>query len=103
MQRSPRPLVLCLLLLGCAAAPVATRGVPAPARAPRVSLQVQALPAGAEDWRPVAPEDTLHSGDRLTLRVEVDEPAYVYVTQALPGGPPAVLFPKGEAQQARPG
>ncbi len=49
-----------------------------------------------------SPGDTLHSGDRVELFVEVDAPAYVFVLQAFPDGSSTVLFPPAGELQLRP-
>jgi hypothetical protein len=65
-----------------------------PARAEiNLTLRVVTLSTGVR--RPVAPGDTLRTGDRIELLVEVDKPAYVYITQVFPDGTAAVLFPDG--------
>ncbi len=56
-----------------------------------LTLRVVTLSSGVR--HPVAPGDTLRTGDRIELLVEVDKPAYVYITQVFPDGNAAVLFP----------
>jgi len=59
-----------------------------------VKLQVVALTSGAR--HPVAPGDTLRTGDRVELLVECDKAAYVYVAQVFADGSAAVLFPQDQ-------
>jgi len=66
-----------------------------------LSLRVQAKVG--EATHPLAPGDTLHSGDRVELFLDVDAPAWVYVMQAFPDGSSAVLFPPAGELQLQPG
>jgi hypothetical protein len=67
--------------------------VVSPARAEiNLTLRVVTLSNGIR--RPVAPGDTLRTGDRLEMIVDVDTSAYVYITQVFPDGTAAVLFPE---------
>jgi hypothetical protein len=66
-----------------------------------LSLRVQAKVGDVT--RAVAPGDTLHSGDRVELFLDVDAPAWVYVMQAFPDGSSAVLFPPAGELQLQPG
>lgn len=43
--------------------------------------------------RVFVPGETLHSGDLVSLRVAVDQPAYVYVVGRESSGAPSILFP----------
>src|SRR5262249_60945677 len=109
-----------LCALGCAGAAPAVKSDPAPAPAayaaraaseprssPRqeppinVSLRVQAASRGAR--RPIGPGEALHSGDRIEMYLEVDQPAYVYVVQFFPDHSSAVLFPPEGDLRLRPG
>ncbi len=44
--------------------------------------------------RPIAAGDSLRSGDRMTMTISVDRPAYAYVLQFFPDGTATVLFPQ---------
>jgi len=62
---------------------------------------VQAASRGAR--RPIGPGEALHSGDRIEMYLEVDQPAYVYVVQFFPDHSSAVLFPPEGDLRLRPG
>ncbi|MCS6913017.1 MAG: DUF4384 domain-containing protein [Myxococcales bacterium] len=83
----------------------ATQGGPGqtPARAEpiHVSLQVEALTKKGQHF--IQSGETLRSGDRMALRVEVDRPAYVYIGQADSAGEPTLLFPRSGDERLQPG
>src|SRR5262245_6815222 len=87
------------------AAPVAAATPPAaaePSGPVRATLAVEAVTKSGQHL--VTPGETLHTGDRIALRVEVDRPAYVYVVQAAPGTPqPSVLYPPKDDELFQPG
>jgi hypothetical protein len=64
-----------------------------PARA-EINLTLRVVSVSNGIRRPVAPGDTLRTGDRLEMLVDVDSPSYVYITQVFPDGTAAVLFPE---------
>lgn len=106
----------CALLLGCsggqkkvdAPPPVTT---PPPVEAPPavvdngkpvdVKLQLDAISAAKGAFE-MQPGDTLKTGDRMAVRVSVDQPAYVYVTLISGDGNSQRLFPKAGDQQITP-
>lgn len=67
-----------------------------------VSLQVEAL-TKAGGQRIISSGETLRSGDRMALRLEVDQLAYVYVAQASADGTSALIFPRSGDEQLKPG
>ncbi len=103
------------LLVGCAAGPpaekvqtlpttpVALAVAPAPApvhpaKPVKLGLTMEAQPKKGTPHT-VAPGEVLRTGDKMAIRVEVDQPAYVYV--ALVGkGTPQVLFPASDRAKA---
>jgi len=69
---------------------VATNATEAP-----VSLTFKMFAVEGTGQRVVASGETLRSGDRLTMEITVDRPAFGYVLQFFPDGSAAVLFPQG--------
>lgn len=100
---------IVLLLAACAGSPpqpeplyqVTSRGVVRSAAV--VSLEVEARDRMTGQTRLVAPQEDLRSGDQISMRVQVEQPAYVYVVQVAPGERPTVLYPTGSEQLALPG
>jgi len=60
-----------------------------------VTLSFQMFATAAGGRRPIAAGDSLRSGDRMTMTLTVDRPAYGYVLQFFPDGTATVLFPQG--------
>ena len=87
------PLLGLLLLGGGAAAKPEPEAV--------LSLQVRA--AQKEGERALRPGAAVRSGETLSLRVQVDRPAYVYVVHVGPDGARTVLFPGARDQLLRGG
>jgi hypothetical protein len=86
-----RALIALTLFAAVAAADERGLTVTPPSAELTLSLQVVARVRGVR--HPVRAGETLHSGDRIELRVDVDQPAYVYVMQVSADGSSAVLFP----------
>jgi hypothetical protein len=107
----------CALLLGCsggqkkADAPPPQVTTPPPAETPPpvvdngkpvdVKLQLDAISAAKGAFE-MQPGDVLKTGDRMAVRVSVDQPAYVYVTLISSDGNSQRLFPKAGDQQITP-
>jgi hypothetical protein len=65
-----------------------------------VSLRAVLVSGGSE--RPLAENETLHSGDHLYFQLRTSQPAYLYVVLFDPSGQPSVLFPvSGKGGQGR--
>lgn len=78
-----------------------TEAQPATGEHIHVGVQVEAMTAGT--LRVVRSGEILRSGDRIALRVEVDQPAYLYVALAAANGADTVLFPRAGDVQLKPG
>lgn len=59
-----------------------------------VDLSFRARNQHGDDLRP---GDVVHTGDRIAFFVTAPRPVYIYLLQFFPHGPPALLFPKGDA------
>lgn len=59
-----------------------------------VSIEVCAQARGSDEWHPLGPEDTLHSGDRYALKVHNTQPAFLYVARGETEQPSEYLLPK---------
>src|SRR5262245_15385084 len=51
-----------------------------------VAVQFSFLENGKTAWKPLWPDDVLHSGDELSLRIEAGGPFYIYAVRAPAGG-----------------
>src|SRR5436190_784367 len=73
----------CLLLsvLGAGCAPVGGGHVRG-REAPRLSMQIYVMPAGAQRMETLPLGGTLHRGDRFAVRVEAERPVYVYLAHS---------------------
>jgi hypothetical protein len=98
-----RQIIALIALLAAAPAQAGDRGlnVVGDDRPVSLSMRVQAQVNGSP--RALAAGDTLKSGDRLELLLDVDAPAFVYVMQVFPDGSSAVLFPKDGDVEVKPG
>jgi hypothetical protein len=67
---------------------------PAPAPDGPVSLKFRMFAGEGSARRALAAGERMHSGDRLTMTLTVDRPAYGYVLQFFPDGTSTVLFPR---------
>lgn len=94
------PIALCCWLVGCAAVraptpaptpPSAATAAPAAMNPGNIGVQLEAW--GANGPRPIESGDTLRSGDRVALKINVDRPTYVYALAAGPRGTVQTLFP----------
>lgn len=85
--------LLTALLAGCAG----TKSNLSESRnGPLASLQVSTMEGGSP--QPVAPGQTLQSGNQFLVSVGVERPSYVYLALASGGRPPALIVPdKGES------
>lgn len=65
----------------------------------QLQLKFRALGRVSEskDWFVLAPNGTLHSGDRIAFEVELTRPAYVYLFFEGPSGDAALLYPPNGA------
>lgn len=89
MRGATRGAVLTLLLLG--AAPGCSGGA---------FMKSRLMVLSNQSWDGFRAGMVLHSQDRYTIRVQVQQPAYVYVQQALRGGNLHSLWPpQGDAAQ----
>jgi len=104
--------VLILVVLGCCscggggtapepAAPAPARQLapaPAPADAPAgpVKLSFRVHAKDGESVRAIAPGETLRSGDKIALSLDLEQKAHLYVVQFFADGTAAVLFPQGD-------
>ncbi|MBT8491707.1 MAG: DUF4384 domain-containing protein [Deltaproteobacteria bacterium] len=101
-----------LVVLGCvscggggpapetaAPAPVA-QPTPDPAAEPAgpVKLSFRVHAKDGQSVRAIAPGETLRSGDKIALSLDLDQRAYLYVVQYFADGTAAVLFPQGDEQ-----
>ena len=62
-----------------------------------LSVSLRAVLVHGKSERPLAENETLHSGDHLYFLLRTSQPAYLYVVLFDPGGSASVLFP-GKAQ-----
>lgn len=60
-----------------------------------ITLTFQMFAEEGSNRRAFSAGQTLRSGDRLSLAIAVDRPAFVYVLQFFPDGSATVLFPRG--------
>lgn len=86
--------VLWLIAAGCPPGPRPT------AAEAVVALQIKSPTGTGTGWRTLAPGDTLHSGERFGLRIEVTAPVYLHVAQRSTGGQAVTLWPAAGAQAA---
>ncbi len=90
-----------LLLAGCPARPLRTDSRQVATRQPaddlpadgNLSVSLRAVLVSGSSERPVAENETLHSGDHLYFQLRTSQPAYLYVVLFDPGGAASVLFP----------
>ncbi len=86
----------------------APTAAPSPAAAPTadkpidLALRVEALTAKGPP-KFIDSDESLRSGDRLALHVEVSEPSYVYVGHRAPNGKRSVIFPRSGNELFAPG
>src|SRR5579872_5104670 len=97
-RRSHIMVTLAWLLVGC----VTSYRSPTLQQSARVSLQVQTPGNTGGGWRALDPGETLNTGDHFAMRVEVDQPAHVYVVRVSPKGASTPLWPTGQDALARP-
>jgi len=51
---------------------------------------------GGDDYREVAPDSVFHSGDRIRVAVEVNDPGYLYIAMRGASGTWKILFPTAD-------
>lgn len=89
------------LLYGCAATTRSHRessGLPL-----TLTVQVSATDRSQIGSRPIAPNETLHTGDALFIKAKVNQPAYVYAVLYSEKGLSMVLSLGGKASLVQPG
>lgn len=74
------------------------RGAATESRPVLLTVQIDVQPSGSSSRRPLRPGETLHTGDQIALRLEVDQKAYVRVLQLSPSGKGVLLFPPAPAR-----
>lgn len=72
-----------------------------PAKPPTVDVAIEAISSSKGSFE-LQPGDALRSGDRMAVKVKVDQPSYVYIALASTSGGPEVVFPKSGDQQLTP-
>ncbi len=68
-----------------------------------LAVMAEVTPRGTAVARPVASGEALHGGDRIMLRLQVDQPAYVALLGKSQSGQLSVLYPRGSALKLEPG
>src|SRR5262245_50467335 len=105
MRPSPVPALLWLAAsCATAQAPPSLRVGPSPSTpaGPALSVRMDALTTGSMTARPVRRGETLHTGDRIALSVQVDQAAYVYALHYSGKGWSQLLSPSTKEQPLGP-
>lgn len=89
------------LLYGCAAATSSNR--PSSGQRLTLTVQVATMERSQVGSRPIAPNETLHTGDTLSIKAKVDQPAYVYAVLYSEKGWSTVLSSQDKVSLVQPG
>ena len=68
-----------------------------------LAVMAEVTPRGTAVARPLATGEALHGGDRIMLRLQVDQPAYVALLGKAQSGQVSVLYPRGSDLKLEPG